>query len=221
MTENEVWEKCRLFSGLDQGARKRAAAFFRAEREAAARGAVLHAAGSVLPRFGLVLSGRVQVFLDDINGLRILMASVGPGDTFGESLALLGGESPVWILAAEETEILWLDPDALRRVPRDEFEHGMGLRFTSMVAARTLTMNFRIQALSKHSLRDKLITFLSQYAGEVGPEFTVPFDRASLAAWLGADRSALSREIGRMRRDGLIECRGSRFRIRTGASAGE
>ena len=91
MTENEVWEKCRLFSGLDQEARKRAAAFFRAEREAAARGAVLHAAGSVLPRFGLVLSGRVQVFLDDINGLRILMASVGPGVTPPPGRPLAGG----------------------------------------------------------------------------------------------------------------------------------
>lgn len=74
-------------------------------------------------------------------------------------------------------------------------------------------MNQRIQILSRNTLRMKLTTFLSQYAAAQGDSFTVPFDRASMANFLGADRSALSRELSNMRREGIIDYHHNWFRI--------
>ena len=74
-------------------------------------------------------------------------------------------------------------------------------------------MNQRVQILSRNTLRMKLITFLSQYAAEKGDRFTIPFDRASMAAYLGADRSALSRELSRMQAEGILAFHRNHFQI--------
>ena len=87
-------------------------------------------------------------------------------------------------------------------------------RFVAALASRTLSLNQRIQILSRRTLREKLITFLSQYATAQGDTFTVPFDRASMANFLGADRSALSRAIGQLRQEGVLEADRGKFTLK-------
>jgi CRP-like cAMP-binding protein len=82
-----------------------------------------------------------------------------------------------------------------------------------MLAGRTLAMNDRIQILSRPTLRGRLVTFFSQYVRRAGKCFAIPFDRADMAAYLGTDRSALSRELSRMQREGLLRFRKNRFEI--------
>ncbi|MBQ2118632.1 MAG: winged helix-turn-helix domain-containing protein, partial [Clostridia bacterium] len=75
-------------------------------------------------------------------------------------------------------------------------------------------MNSRIQILSKLTLREKLLTFFSDQAKKSGADtFSVPLDRKDMATYLGADRSALSRELSRMKREGLIDYYRNSFRI--------
>ena len=81
-----------------------------------------------------------------------------------------------------------------------------------MLAERTLKMNDRIQILSKPTLRDKIVTFLSQASRRAGSgTVRIPLDREGLAAFLGCERSALSRELSRMQKDGLITYRKNLF----------
>jgi CRP-like cAMP-binding protein len=87
-------------------------------------------------------------------------------------------------------------------------------RFTAMLAARTLTMNDRIQILSNITIRGKLVTLFSQLAARAGAqEFAVPFDRGDMAAYLGVNRSALSRELSKMRDEGIIDFHKNEFKI--------
>lgn len=206
---------CPLFAGLDPDSLKAAMDFYHAERKTYRKGAALLSPGDPMSRFGLVLEGRVQVCVYDIHGERMIMAVVTPGSTFGESLCLLEtGYSGINIDAAEDTQVLWLSCDGIRSPGGGAQAHECRQRFTAMLAARALSMNDRIQVLSKHSLRKKLRTFLSQCARHAGAaEFTVDMDRADLAAYLGADRSALSRELSAMRRDGEIKYRKGTFSV--------
>ena len=81
-----------------------------------------------------------------------------------------------------------------------------------MLARRTLRMNDRIQILSRGSIREKLNAFFTECARDAGsPSFDIPFDRAGMAAYLGVDRSALSRELSRMRQEGLITYQKNHF----------
>ncbi|MCU6788662.1 helix-turn-helix domain-containing protein, partial [Agathobaculum ammoniilyticum] len=62
------------------------------------------------------------------------------------------------------------------------------------------------------SLRGRLLSYLSAQAVQNGCDtFDIPFDRQQLADYLGADRSALSNELSKMQRDGLLSFRKNHF----------
>lgn len=176
---------------------------------------LLQSTGKRMPSFGLVLSGAVQVCQDDFEGNRMIMAEVSEGGTFGESLCFLKTtESPVYIMASLPSEVLWLSPDALFQGNADPLIQQLEMRFTTILARRTLSMNSRIQVLSKLKLRDKLITYFTEQAGVAGSStFTIAMNRDDMAAYMGTNRSALSRELAHMKADGLIDFYRSTFRI--------
>ncbi len=206
-----------LFRGMREEDLARALDLLSAHRRAYGRGEYLHRMGEPLTAFGLVLSGTVQVYTDDLDGNRMMMANVAVGGTFGESLCFLAvPAAPVHILTATGAEVLWLCTANLRRegACADPFTAMIFDRFTAMLAGRTLEMNERIQILSKLTLREKICTFLSEWERRAGGRtFTVPFDRAALADYLGVNRAALSRELSRMRDEGILEYYKNTFKI--------
>lgn len=210
-----ILRRSALFLGLDAGALEGALRFFEAVPERFAQGSLLQCAGVPMPHFGLVLTGIVRVSMSDINGTQMILANVTSGGTFGEAMCFLQQpEVPVEIRAAEDVTLLWLKTDAVRSGAADPLSVELRNRFIAMLAARTLQMNNRIQILSRSTLREKLVAFFSECAQEDGGEtFSIPFDRSALAAYLGTERSALSRELSRMRRDGLIDYYKNSFRL--------
>lgn len=203
-----------LFSGLSQGDTERALAYFGAFRKQYARGEFLHRILTPMTHFGLVLSGTVQVYMDDMEGYRMIMANVGPGDIFGESLCFLGLGSQVYIVAAADCDVLWMDTARLKAPgKKDDFETELSNRFTAMLCHRALAMNDRIQVLSRNTLRSKLCALFSQCVSRWGDQFTLPFDRESMASYLGVNRSALSRELSAMAREGIISYRKNHFTV--------
>lgn len=207
-----IIQQSALFAGLDENQTRQALSYFGAFQKHYEKGDFVHQVLSPMVHFGLVLSGSVQVYMDDMDGYRMIMANVEPGGFFGESLCFLEQEAPVYIVAMTDCDILWMDTRRLKLPGRKEdFETELANRFTAMLCHRTLSMNDRIQILSKNTLRSKLYTMFSQYAGRYGDEFTLPFDRESMAVYLGVNRSALSRELSQMEREGIISFRKNRF----------
>ena len=198
-----------LFSGLEEEELKKALTFFFAERASYKKGEVMHVIGSGMEHFGIVISGSVNVLTEDIDGNSVMMANVGPGETFGESMCYLKlKEAYAHIYAAENTELFWLKTD---NVGTDSEFTG---RFTAMLAKRTLIMNDRIQILSKLSIESKLLTYFGQCERRYGgSEFEIPMGREDLAVYLGTNRSALSRELSKMKSFGLIEISGRKIKI--------
>ena len=206
-------QKNPLFAGLDAEGIARFLAALKAEKAHCERGGMIQPAGKPVRYFGLVLSGAVQVCVDDIEGNRMIMAEVTSGASFGESLCFLRTrESPVYIFAAEETELLLLSTDTLH--DERNFDPELQRRFTSVLAGKTLNMNNRIQVLSKLSLRGKLTAYFTELAAEQGSSvIRLPMNRDDTAAYIGANRSALSRELARMKAEGLIDYQKNEIRI--------
>lgn len=204
-----------LFRGLADDKIELALGVFSAKKSVYSKGAVLAGMGERLFRFGIVLSGTVEVSFTDIDGNAVIMANVTAGETFGESLCWLGiNEIPVTITAVSDVALLWLSPDVLKSDDSSAISHELRNRFSSMLAQKTLSMNERVQILSKATIREKIVTFLSQYSNRFGSKtFSVPFDRESLALYLGVNRSALSRELSAMQRDGIIDFYKNSFKI--------
>ena len=204
-----------LFGGMSERDVERSMKIFDVIEKQYAKNEIIAQTGTKLTRFGIVLEGTVQVNFIDIDGNLVLMASVTIGDAFAESLCWLKvSEIPVTITAFTDARVLWLDPTALSANCDDELVRELRNRFVSILASKTLAMNDRVQVLSKPTLRQKIITFLSQYSNKNSSKtFSIPFDRESLALYLGVNRSALSRELSVMKNEGIIDFYKNTFKI--------
>ena len=204
-----------LFRGLDGEELEKALDILGAEYGSYEKGAFLHRPYTEMKKFGFVLSGAVQACMDDVEGNRMIMAEVSPGVTFGESLSLLkNADSPVYVQASAPAELLWLSAEALFVEGPDALTLRLQKQFAAMLAARTLAMNDRIQVLSKIKLRDKLLTYFTQLSqAQKTHTLLLPMNRDDLAAYLGTNRSALSRELSNMKKEGLIDCQRSSVKL--------
>lgn len=207
----------RLFKGIKETETEEALKILSASFGEYERGDLLHPAGSPVKKFGLVLSGTVNVCTDDLGGSRMIMASVQPGNTFAEALCYLKIKEPVmYAEAAEDVKVLWLSPNKLFRSAKSDpaITEKLQKNFTAMLADRMLSMNDRIQVLSRLTLREKLTTYFSEMSLQAGSStFNVPFNREDMATYLGTNRSALSRELSNMKEEGLIDFYKNSFKI--------
>ena len=211
-----------MFAGLSQQECGRLLEFLRASENEYKAGELLHVPGAELKRFGFVLSGLVQVYRAGEGG-RILMETAAPGESFCAALCFLGVKNAsVEVAAAEDSRVLWLSPgpvmeDCGAKLSDSTFSPGfvqdVTVRIAEFFAAQALSMNSRIQVLTQKSLRKKIMTLLMQHSDGAGKAFSLPFGREEMAVHLGCDRSALSRELAAMKKDGIIDYYKNSFKV--------
>ena len=82
------------------------------------------------------------------------------------------------------------------------------------IARKNLALNQKIRYMSEKTTRDKLMAYLSDQAKQNHSDtFTIPFNRQALADYLGVERSAMSAEISKLKKDGIIDTQKSTFRL--------
>nr|WP_294492507.1 Crp/Fnr family transcriptional regulator [uncultured Mediterraneibacter sp.] len=173
--------------------------------------------GDTVSEIGIVLSGSVRIENNDIWGNRSLLDRAGAGQIFAETYACVPGEKlMVDVVAAEDTRILLLNVGRLiTTCPNTCAYHEKLIRNLLTVSAqKNLHLSRRIFHNSPKSIRGKLLSYLSDQAVRCGKkEFDIPFNRQELADYLGVDRSAMSNELGKMQKEGLLLVRRSHFRL--------
>ena len=166
---------------------------------------------------GVVLAGSVFIENDDIWGNHSILDRAGRGEIFAETYAAIPGQKlMVNVVAAEEARILFLDVGRILKVCSNScvFHHTLIENLLKLSAEKNLRLSKRIFHISSKSIRGRLLSYLSYQAMENGKkEFDIPFNRQQLADYLGVDRSAMSNELGKMQKDGLIEVKRNHFRI--------
>ena len=169
--------------------------------------------GSRVQEIGVVVKGSVHIENLDLWGTKSILSSVGAGQAFAETYAFCGDALMVDAVAAEDCEVLFLHTDALSdsRVPAEV--RSVLLRNLLAVSMRkNLSLSQRIFCTTPKTVRGRLLTYFSaQSAKAGGPEFDVPFNRQQMADYLNLDRSALSKELCRMRDEGLLEFEKNHF----------
>ena len=192
-----------------------------AERRRYARGARLCRAGETVSALGMVVSGSVLIESVDLWGNAAELDSVGPVQNFGEAYACLPGEPlMVDVTAAEAAEALFLRMDRVLGTCANACAcHSQLIRnLLALSAQKNLTLSRKILHTSARSIRGRLLSYLSDQALRRGSRgFAIPFDRQRLADYLNVDRSALSHELGKMQREGLLRVRKNRFELLDGA----
>lgn len=175
------------------------------------------AEGSAAKHIGIVLSGSAQVVQIDYYGNRSILGEVGPSELFGEAFACAEVAAiPVTVIASEPAEIMLIDCTHILHTCAKSCGHHRQLIFNLMkdLAIKTLQFHQRIEVTSKRTTREKLLSYLALRAKLAGSNrFTIPFDRQELADYLEVERSGLSTEIGKLRREGVIECQKNHFEL--------
>lgn len=181
------------------------------------RGSIIHHFGECISTLGLVLSGSVSVENDDIWGNKTILDKIDVGNTFAENYACLPGEPlMVNIVAAEATEILFLNTDYMLRVCSRTcgFHNRLIHNMLTISAQKNLNLSRRSLHTGPKTIRGRLLSYLSHQAVHHGSrEFDIPFNRQQLADYLNVDRSAMSNELSKMQKEGLIISERNHFRI--------
>lgn len=179
--------------------------------------AVLHA-GKTTESIGLILSGGVTVESNDLWGNRTVLSHVGPGDFFAETYALTKNEPMlVDVTAGEPSEILFLNISALLETPAERWQMTLTRNLLMISARKNLILSRRSFHTSPKSARSRIQAYLNSVSLQTGSrDFSIPFNRQQMADYLNLDRTALSKELSRMKKEGIIDFWKNHFRILSG-----
>lgn len=159
----------------------------------------------------------MRITRTDYYGNRSIVATVQAPHVFGETFACAEVETlPVDVITAENSEILMVD---IHRVMGPcchacAFHSRIIYNLTRQTAAKNLMFHRKLEIISRRTTRDKLMTYLLMEAKARGSHTVViPYDRQELADYLAVDRSGLSAEIGKLRREGVLIAEKNRFTL--------
>ena len=217
MDDLTILTECALFHGLREAQIREMLPCLSARQSRFRRGQFLLRAGDRVAFAGILLSGEVEVLQEDFWGNRNLLAAVGPGDLFAEAFACAHAVSPVSVLCKTDGSVLYLNVRAIfSPCEKACAQHkALSQNLIRVLAEKNMQLNEKAGFLSQRTTREKLLAYLSAQARRAGSaSFRIPFDRQQLADFLSVNRSAMSAELSRMQREGLLCADRSSFTLR-------
>ena len=206
-----------LFAGIDPSDLQNMLQCLSARIMTAAKGDPVFLEGDPAGFVGLVLEGSVQIVRDDFYGSRSVLTHAQPGDIFAEAYACADvAAMPVSGYALSECKWMRLDCRKMLTVCSNScgFHNRLVKNLLGLTARKNLQLSAKIQFMSQKTTKAKLMAYLSQQAKDQGStSFTIPFHRQALADYLGVERSAMSAELSKLRKDGILECKGPHFHL--------
>lgn len=213
----DVLKKCPLFSDIPDENLLRMLGCLNARVERYEKKCTVCAEGSHARNIGIVLSGSVRLIQVDYCGNRNILSTVGSSGVFAEEFACAETDyMPVGVVANEDCEIMFISCSHILHICSNNCAHHQQLIYNLMkeLARKTVTFHQRIEITSKRTTREKLLTFLSIEAAKSGKcEFEISLNRQELADYLAIDRSGLSTEIGKLKKEGVIDNWKNCFRL--------
>ena len=210
-----VIRSAQLFSGISEEELTAMLACLRAEKKGFPKEAFVLRVGDTVDSIGLVLSGSVLIVQEDIWGNRNILSKAGAGQTFGTAYACApGSELNVSVIVETPAAVMFLNVKRILNVcPSACSHHSRVIRnLLGELAEKNLRFNEKLTHMGQRTTRSKIMSYLSAEAQRRGTyEFDIPFSRQQLADYLGVERSGLSLELGKMKKDGLLDYHKSHF----------
>ena len=175
-----------------------------------------------MERIGLLISGRAQVLCLDEEGHSSLVEQLSPGEVFGEIFSPPNPNLSCIVQAQAPCQALFIPYPRVLTCCANVCPHHNQLinNLFHLTALKAQRLSFRINLLSQRTVRARLLCYLThEQALQGAPEFTLPMKLVQLADYLCVDRSAMMREIRKLKDEGAIASSGRRFHL-MGKAAG-
>ena len=212
-----ILKKADLFQGMNNKEFTSLINCFSPQVRYFSKGELVILAGYPVSRIGIILSGNAVAFSEHIDGNQTIMANLVTSSVFGDALSgTKTRKSPVTICAITDITVAFIEYDHILSMCSCGCSvHKMLLQnLLKSISDKCFALFDRINILRERTLRQRIEAYLRKLTnGEELTEVTLPFTKTMLADYLLANRSALSKELSKMQREGLIEVKGRRIRI--------
>lgn len=171
--------------------------------------------GSKIDYLAVILGGNAVMSKTDSFGKQTIIEKLKMNDIFGHNIVCCGlDRSPVDIVAENECEVLFLPFEKVVTPCEKLCPYHLQLikNVMKMISKRNSLLNDKIDIIGQKTTRDKILALLETYRnGE--KIFSIPYSREEMAKFLCVDRSAMSRELCRMRDEGILKFSKNHFEI--------
>ena len=207
--------KCYLFDGIKDEQLPEAIKLLNGRIKKVEKDDFIVQLGGVLQNAGLLLKGKIESSFQNENYDQITMHTFTGGYLFSEALVINGTKnSPVQVRAVEDCIILFIDLAAIYQSDvQSPVRVVLAENLIKSLARKNLILNQKVRILSQKSLRDRILIYLGTLPKDKNGFVKIPFTQTALAEYLGVNRSALSRELGRMQNEKLLIVDGRRMKL--------
>lgn len=178
---------------------------------------VILLAGTQVTSVGILVEGNAQITRDDAEGNRAILSELVKADLFAEAYVAAGSaEIPVTVIATSDCRIVWIPFNKIVGICSTAcgFHRTLVQNMMRVIAIKNILMNEKMRILSCKTTKEKLMTYLSDYSERIGKnKFKIPFSRNELADFLSVDRSAMSRELSKLKAEGYLDYHKNEFKL--------
>ena len=168
---------------------------------------------------GVLATGSAIVERMDRRGDRTILEHLEPGGVFGEMLMFQNVLGDSVCVSCEKTCCVWFFPEEKleRRCEKNCGHHNRMIEnMFRLISDKATALSERVEVLSRRSIREKLLCYFSLQQAKCGGSFTLPFSLSALADYISTDRSAMMRELKKLRQSGRVRIEGRKITIPSG-----
>ena len=207
--------RCYLFDGIEDEQIPDAIKLLNGRIKKIKKDSFIVKLGGKMTSAGLLLKGKIESSFQNENFDQITMHTFSDGYLFGEALVINGAKnSPVQVRAVEDSIVLFIDLEMIYTVADSSpIRTILAENLIKSLAKKNLILNQKVRILSQKSLRDRVYIYLASLPKDKNGYVKIPFTQTALAEHLGVNRSALSRELGRMQNEDVLKVDGKKMKI--------
>lgn len=166
---------------------------------------------------GIIERGEASLIRIDEEGVSTVLEELTTGGVFGRTLAFsTSGQDSLEVVCRTPCDVLFIDyPHILKRCERACTHHSLLVQnMLRLMSGKAQSLSERVDVLSRRSIREKLLCYFGQLAAKEGSStFTLPFSLSTLADYIATDRSAMMRELKRLREEGVLRSDGRKITL--------
>ena len=166
---------------------------------------------------GIIERGEASVIRIDKDGVSTVLEELSVGGVLGRTLAYAGSvRDSMEVVCRTPCDVLFIDyPHIFKRCEKACTHHSLLVQnMLRLMADKAQALSLRVDVLSRRSIREKLLCYFRQLSEQEGKQtFTLPFSLSTLADYIATDRSAMMRELKRLKEEGVIRSDGRKITL--------
>lgn len=173
---------------------------------------IILAENTKIEYFGIITNGKIALSNFDYFGNRNILNVFEKEDSFAEALVSLEIQIPHEVISLTDSSIVWIEYKSLSK---SLYYQKILNNLLNIISTKNLILNKKLQILSKRTTREKILEYLSNQkkALSLDSNFEINLNRNEMADYLALDRSNLSRELGKLKKEGIIDFKKNKFKL--------